>query len=81
VLAANSELIGLYRGLGDLILERQRVDGSGTKVVERFSSDLRVELPRSGPVAHELDVHAALGSRLARPGSCPATRGTIAMGP
>jgi predicted nuclease of restriction endonuclease-like (RecB) superfamily len=45
VLAANHELIGLYWELGGLILARQRGDGWGTKVVERFSADLRAEFP------------------------------------
>ena len=45
VLAANSELIGLYWQLGDLILHRQQFDGWGTKVVERFSADLRAAFP------------------------------------
>lgn len=45
VLAANSELIGLYWQLGRLIMERQAADGWGAKVVERFSADLRAEFP------------------------------------
>ena len=45
VLAASSELIGLYWDLGRLILERQAADGWGTKVIQRFSSDLRAEFP------------------------------------
>ena len=45
VLAANNELITLYWQLGTLILDRQRVDGWGTKVVERFSADLRAAFP------------------------------------
>ena len=46
VLAANSELIGLYWDLGRLIRERQAADGWGTKVIQRFASDLRNESPR-----------------------------------
>jgi predicted nuclease of restriction endonuclease-like (RecB) superfamily len=45
LLAANGELIALYWQLGQLILDRQRADGWGTKVVERFSADLRAEFP------------------------------------
>src|SRR4051812_25760427 len=45
VLAANSELIGLYWELGRLILERQETDRWGSKVIQRFSADLRAEFP------------------------------------
>lgn len=45
VLAANSELIGLYWELGRLILVRQRDEGWGSKVIDRLSSDLRREFP------------------------------------
>jgi len=44
-LAANSELILLYWKLGKLILERMDAEGWGTKVVDRLSSDLRLEFP------------------------------------
>ena len=45
VLAANSELIGLYWQLGQLILERQAAEGPRTKVIARLSTDLRHEFP------------------------------------
>lgn len=45
VLAVNSELIGLYWDLGGLIADRQTAEGWGTKVLERFSNDLRAEFP------------------------------------
>jgi predicted nuclease of restriction endonuclease-like (RecB) superfamily len=45
VLAVNAELIGLYWELGRLIADRQTAEGWGTKVVERFSNDLRNEFP------------------------------------
>ena len=45
VLAANSELIGLYWQLGRLILDRQQTDGWGAGVVERLSADLREDFP------------------------------------
>jgi predicted nuclease of restriction endonuclease-like (RecB) superfamily len=45
VLAVNSELIGLYWDLGQLILDRQRSEGWGTKVVARLSTDLRAAFP------------------------------------
>ena len=44
-LAVNHELIGLYWQLGRLILDRQRAEGWGTKVIERLSADLRAEFP------------------------------------
>jgi predicted nuclease of restriction endonuclease-like (RecB) superfamily len=45
VLAVNSELIGLYWDLGQLILDRQRSEGWGAKVVARLSADLRAAFP------------------------------------
>lgn len=45
VLSVNAELIGLYWHLGQLIVERQRDEGWGTKVIERLSNDLRSEFP------------------------------------
>ena len=66
VLAANSELIGLYWELGRLILDRQAADGWGTKVIERFSSRPARRVPRDdGTVAHQPAVHAGLRRRLA----------------
>jgi predicted nuclease of restriction endonuclease-like (RecB) superfamily len=46
VLAVNTELIGLYWDLGELILSRQSVDGARSKVVDRLSTDLQREFPR-----------------------------------
>ncbi len=43
VLSANRELILLYREIGRMILERQRKEGWGAKVIERLSRDLRQE--------------------------------------
>jgi hypothetical protein len=44
-LAVNHELISLYLQLGRLILNRQRAEGWGTKVIKRLSADLRAEFP------------------------------------
>lgn len=44
-LAANSELVMLYWGIGRDILERQSRLGWGAKVIERLASDLRAEFP------------------------------------
>lgn len=45
VLAVSSEMIRLYWDLGRMILDRQRSEGWGTKVIDRLSSDLRGEFP------------------------------------
>ena len=45
VLAANSEMLVLYWRIGRDILERQREQGWGAKVVDRLSADLRREFP------------------------------------
>jgi predicted nuclease of restriction endonuclease-like (RecB) superfamily len=44
-LAANRELLALYWDIGRLILDRQRKEGWGAKVVDRLSSDLQREFP------------------------------------
>ncbi|WP_029137951.1 PDDEXK nuclease domain-containing protein [Nakamurella lactea] len=41
----NTELIGLYWAIGPRILESQRADGWGTRVIDRLSTDLRAEFP------------------------------------
>ena len=43
--AINRPLIGLYWGLGKLIVERQESLGWGQAVVERLSADLKTEFP------------------------------------
>ena len=43
--AVNQELILLYWGIGKEILNRQREDGWGTRVIERLAKDLRAEFP------------------------------------
>jgi predicted nuclease of restriction endonuclease-like (RecB) superfamily len=45
VLAVNSGLISLYWDLGELILDRQRDEGWGAKVIRRLSDDLRAAFP------------------------------------
>ena len=45
VLAANSEMLALYWQIGRDILQRQKVQGWGAKVVDRLSADLRREFP------------------------------------
>ena len=45
VLAVNSELIQLYWEIGHEILERERREGWGAKIIDRLAVDLRRELP------------------------------------
>lgn len=44
-LAANKELILLYWNIGKTILDRQKEEGWGAKVIDRISSDLKKEFP------------------------------------
>jgi predicted nuclease of restriction endonuclease-like (RecB) superfamily len=44
-LAVNSELIRLYWEIGREILDRERQEGWGAKVIERLAADLRREFP------------------------------------
>ena len=44
-LAANRELLALYWEIGRLILDRQRKEGWGTRVIDRLSTDLQREFP------------------------------------
>ncbi len=44
-LAVNKEMITLYWKIGNQILERQKEEGWGTKVIENISKDLRKEFP------------------------------------
>lgn len=41
----NTELIGLYWAIGRRILDSQRAEGWGTRVIDRLSTDLRAEFP------------------------------------
>jgi predicted nuclease of restriction endonuclease-like (RecB) superfamily len=44
-LAVNAELTILYWKIGKHILDRQKDEGWGTKVIDRLSRDLRCEFP------------------------------------
>lgn len=44
-LAVNKELILLYFRIGQGILDRQKLLGWGSKVIEQLSQDLRAEFP------------------------------------
>ena len=43
--AANTEVMRLYWSIGREILDRQTVDGWGSKVVDRLAADLKREFP------------------------------------
>ncbi len=43
--AVNKELVGLYWDIGQMIVERQGVEGWGKSVVEQLAADLRAEFP------------------------------------
>lgn len=45
VLSANSAMIMLYWDIGKLILDRQKSEGWGTKVIDRISFDLKENFP------------------------------------
>ncbi len=44
-LSVNRELVCLYWDIGRKVLERQRDEGWGTKVIDRLATDLRAEFP------------------------------------
>lgn len=44
-LAANSELVGLYLSIGRKILEQQRREGWGARVISKLADDLRAAFP------------------------------------
>jgi len=44
-LSVNKEMINLYWSIGNQILERQKEEGWGSKVIENISKDLRSEFP------------------------------------
>ena len=44
-LSVNKEMVSLYWNIGNQILERQKEEGWGSKVIENISKDLRQEFP------------------------------------
>jgi predicted nuclease of restriction endonuclease-like (RecB) superfamily len=44
-LAVNKELLNVYWEIGNTILEQQKSEGWGTKVIDRLSHDLKLEFP------------------------------------
>lgn len=45
-LSANREMVTIYWEIGRRILEQQKIEGWGTKVIERLASDLHREFPK-----------------------------------
>lgn len=44
-MAANASMVLLYWDIGQLILNRQKEEGWGAKVIDRLSADLREAFP------------------------------------
>lgn len=52
-LAVNKELVTLYWNIGNKILERQKEEGWGTKVIDNISKDLRKEFPEMKGLSYQ----------------------------
>ena len=52
-LSVNKEMISLYWRIGNQILERQKQEGWGTKVIENISKDLRKEFPEMKGLSYQ----------------------------
>ncbi len=52
-LAVNKEMICLYWKIGKKILERQKEEGWGSKVIDRISQDLRKEFPEMKGLSYQ----------------------------
>ena len=60
-LAANRELLALYWDIGRMILEPQKAEGWGTKVIDRLSRDLQNAFPRpAGLLPAQSEIRAGL---------------------
>ena len=78
----NTELLRLYWQLGAAVLERQRSEGWGTRVIDRLATDLRAGLPRhAGPVVQQPVLHAVVRRGLAAQRDRPTGCWTTALGP
>lgn len=44
-LAVNAQLLAIYWEIGHTILEQQRVEGWGAKIIDRLAVDLKSEFP------------------------------------
>ena len=45
ILSVNAQLIVVYWEIGKVILEQQKNEGWGAKIIERLASDLKIEFP------------------------------------
>lgn len=52
-LSVNKEMINLYWSIGNQILERQKQEGWGSKVIENISKDLRKEFPEMTGLSYQ----------------------------
>jgi predicted nuclease of restriction endonuclease-like (RecB) superfamily len=52
-LSVNKEMISLYWSIGNQILERQKSEGWGSKVIENISKDLRSEFPEMKGLSYQ----------------------------
>lgn len=52
-LSVNKEMISLYWNIGNQILERQKEEGWGTKIIENISKDLRAEFPEMKGLSYQ----------------------------
>jgi len=78
----NTELLALYWQIGHKILERQRAEGWGTRVVDRLAVDLRAAFCADARAVQEQpQVHAPDGRRMAPIRNWPTPCWPIALGP
>ncbi len=80
-LAANRELILLYWDIGREILDRQREEGWGAKVVDQLAVDLHRAFPElKGLSARNLKYMRAFAEALGGPGICATSCCTNTLG-
>lgn len=53
-IAANAELLALYWRIGNIILEQEKQQGWGQKVVARLVADLKAEFPNMKGMSSEI---------------------------
>ena len=44
-LSVNAELIAVYWEIGNAILEQQKIEGWGAKIISQLARDLKIEFP------------------------------------
>jgi hypothetical protein len=81
-LAANRELLALYWDIGRLILDRQKREGWGAKVIDRLAVDLQREFPgQQGFSPRNLKYMRAFAGGVAGVGCCETSWCTIGGDP